>query len=136
MGTGVGRYQALHGLIIDHLLSARVVTADGDLVTASETENADLFWALRGAGTGFGVVTEATFRIHDQTHDGQVQSADLIFPLSAAEQFYDALQEIDHTMPAELMITTLVGFDPHMNTVCRRSLGQEDRTDICRRQSS
>jgi hypothetical protein len=64
LGGGIGWLQRKHGLTIDQLLSVELVTADGELVRASETENADLFWGVRGAGANFGVVTEFELRLH------------------------------------------------------------------------
>jgi FAD/FMN-containing dehydrogenase len=64
LGGGLGRLGRKHGLSCDNMAAAEVVTADGQILKASESENADLFWALRGGGGNFGVVTEVVYCLH------------------------------------------------------------------------
>ena len=66
LGGGRGWLTGEHGLVIDNIAEATVVTSAGDILKVSETENADLFWAIRGGGGNFGVVTEFVLCLHPQ----------------------------------------------------------------------
>ncbi|KAH8204471.1 hypothetical protein TruAng_001387 [Truncatella angustata] len=79
LGGGYGMLTGRHGLSIDCLISCELVLASGDIVTASEENNSDLFWALRGAGQSFGVVTSFTSRIFPQR---KVWGGIIIWPIS------------------------------------------------------
>jgi FAD/FMN-containing dehydrogenase len=103
LGGGIGWLLRKYGLTCDNLLSADVVTADGQLVTASEHEHPELFWALRGGGGNFGVVTSFEYRLHPV---GPTVFAGPVFYAAAdAAQVVRGWRDFTATMPDEL--TTL-----------------------------
>jgi len=99
LGGGFGWLSRSLGLTIDNLISADVVTAAGAKVTASATEHADLFWAIRGGGGNFGVVTSFEFRLHPI--GPEVLSGLVIHPLDAARDVLRFYREFVKTAPDE-----------------------------------
>ena len=83
LGGGFGWLSRKYGMTVDNLESTEVVTAAGEVVRASETEHPDLFWALRGGGGNFGVVTRFEFRLH--AVGPEVLSGLIVYPLSQGE---------------------------------------------------
>ncbi|KAH8179376.1 FAD binding domain-containing protein [Sarocladium implicatum] len=106
---GYGVLSGLHGLSIDNLISCEVVLADQSIVTASETENKDLFWALRGAGSSFGVVTSFTLKAYPQ---GQVYVGFMIFPLHVLPPLVDFLNHWEKTTDGNQVVTLSATYAP------------------------
>jgi FAD/FMN-containing dehydrogenase len=106
LGGGLGRLQRHWGYSIDNMLAVDLVTADGKQIRASEEENADLFWGMRGAGPNFGIVTAFEFRLYEL---GQtVTQGVLLFAADRAHQVAARVREWAPTAPDELM--TSFGF--------------------------
>jgi FAD/FMN-containing dehydrogenase len=99
LGGGVGHLTRKYGLASDHLVSADVVLADGSFVHASEDENADLLWALRGGGGNFGVVTALTLSLHEQS---TVVAGPIIWSLDQAAEVLAWYREFLPAQPDEL----------------------------------
>ncbi len=90
LGGGIGYLTRRYGLTIDNLLSVDIVLADGRFVTANESENPDLFWAVRGGGGNFGVVTSLIFRLHPVKI---VHAGPTFWPIDQAPEVMKAFQE-------------------------------------------
>jgi FAD/FMN-containing dehydrogenase len=99
LGGGIGYLARKAGLTVDNLLAADVVLADGTMVHASADEHPDLFWALRGGGGNFGVVTSFTFQAHPY---GQVLAGPVLYPLSAMDEVLRWYRETLPSLPRDI----------------------------------
>src|SRR4051795_11841341 len=97
LGSGSGWLERKYGLACDSLMSARVVLADGSVVTASAFQNEDLFWALRGGGGNYGVVTTFTLRLHEI--GPIVYGGMLVFPAQRGAEVLRAYRDFVATAP-------------------------------------
>ena len=102
LGGGFGWLSRKFGMTIDNLESADVVTASGEVVRASATEHPDLFWALRGGGGNFGVVTRFEFRLHPVGPD--VLSGLIVYPLEQAKAVLQQYKTFSASAPEELAV--------------------------------
>jgi len=102
LGGGTGYLTRRFGLTVDNLLAADVVLADGKFVTASESSSSDLFWALRGGGGNFGVVTSLTFRCHDIGEAGTIIGGPVLYDLADTAEVMRWYRELLPSLPEEL----------------------------------
>lgn len=100
IGGGIGWLMRLHGLTIDNLVSADMVTAEGEVITVSQDETPDLFWAIRGGGGNFGVVTSFTYRLHQIGSD--VLAGPVVWALEDAPEMLRKYREFIDAAPREM----------------------------------
>ncbi|WP_461146341.1 FAD-binding oxidoreductase [Spirosoma pulveris] len=102
LGGGLGWLMGKHGLACDNLLSVDIVTANGELLTASETENEDLFWAVRGGGGNFGIVTKFTYQLHPV--GPMILAGMVLYPMDQAKAVLRFYRTFARSTPDELMV--------------------------------
>lgn len=117
MGGGIGSLIGHRGLMLDALESVRVITADGNLLEASKDKYQDLFWAIRGAGSNFGIVTSATYKVYDASNNGKAMNADFVFLAGANQSFWQLMKDFDDTLPSRLALTAVAFYDRTHNQV-------------------
>ena len=101
LGGGWGHLHAKHGLALDNVIGADVVTADGRLLTARANENEDLFWGVRGGSGNFGIVTSLEYRLYER---GPVFGGGVFYPVSKAVEVLRFFRELSENIPDELVI--------------------------------
>jgi FAD/FMN-containing dehydrogenase len=102
LGGGFGWLSRKFGFTVDNLISADVVTADGELVQASAAENPDLFWAIRGGGGNFGVVTSFEFKLHPV--GPEITAGLIVHPFAGARELLAGYREVAAAAPDELTV--------------------------------
>ncbi len=106
LGGGIGYLARKHGLTIDNLIGADVVTANGELIHVNETEHSDLFWALRGGGGNFGIVTSFEFQLHNV--GPEVLTAQFYFPFENAADLLRTYRDFTQNVPDELSLYAMI----------------------------
>jgi FAD/FMN-containing dehydrogenase len=134
LGGGIGFLIGRHGLSCDNLIGAEVVTMDGSVVEASEAEHAELFWALRGGGGNFGVVTRLDFRLHEVD---EVVGGVLVWPFDIAAEPMRAFRDVALRAPDDFSTQAVLGHSTETGAcvfaviVC--STGPEQELELLRR---
>ena len=122
LGGGFGWLSRKYGMTVDNLESAEVVTAAGEVVRTSATEHPDLFWALRGGGGNFGVVTRFEFRLHPVGPD--VLSGLIVYPISEAKSVLQQYRDFIAKAPEELTVWTILRHAPPLPFLPERVHGK------------
>lgn len=123
LGGGFGWLTRRHGLTIDNLLAVTIVTADGEVHVASPTSEPELFWAVRGGGGNFGVVTSFDFRLHPVGPD--VYAGLVVYPFAQARQVLRAWRDFTSSAPDELSVWTVLRKAPPLPFLPESAHGSE-----------
>ncbi|MGC4897154.1 FAD-binding oxidoreductase [Micromonospora sp. DT31] len=123
LNGGMGMLQRRFGLTCDNLIAARVVTTTGEVVTASDTEHPDLFWALRGGGGNFGVVVDFQFQLHPV---GPMMLAGLVaYPIEQSVAALEFLRDYIADAPEELSADIIFQFAPPLDAIPEQFRGRQ-----------
>jgi len=123
LGGGFGWLTRKHGLTVDNLLSAEVVTADGERLRASAEQNPDLFWAIRGGGGNFGIVTQFEFRLHPV--GPEVLSGLIVYPLDQARSALTQYRDYVERIPDDLCVWAVLRKAPPLPFLAEDVHGRE-----------
>ena len=123
LGGGFGWLTRKHGMTIDNLISVEVVTADGKRLRASDKDNAELFWALRGGGGNFGVVTGFEFALHPV--GPEILAGLIVFPFAQAKQVLTRYRQFANAAPEDLSVWVVLRQAPPLPFLPENVHGQE-----------
>ena len=123
LGGGFGWLSRKHGLTADNLLSAEIVTANGDTLVCSSTENPDLFWGIRGGGGNFGIVTSFEFQLHPV--GPEILSGFIVHPFSAAGDVLRFYREFSARAPDNLTVWVIMRKAPPLPFLPEEAHGTE-----------
>jgi FAD/FMN-containing dehydrogenase len=123
LGGGFGWLTRKHGLTVDNLLAAEMVTADGQRTRVSAEDNADLFWAIRGGGGNFGIVTQFVFQLHPV--GPQVLCGLVIYPFEQARSVLTQYREYAETIPDDLCVWAVLRKAPPLPFLAEEVHGRE-----------
>jgi len=123
LGGGFGWLTRKYGMTIDNLVSTEMVTADGRKIQVSEDENTDLFWAIRGGGGNFGVVTQFEFALYPV--GPEILAGLLVFPIDQAKQVLEKYREFVKSAPEELNIWVVLRKAPPLPFLPENVHGKE-----------
>lgn len=122
LGGGHGILQGQYGLSADQLISAKMVLGNGTAITISDTSHSDLFWAIRGAGHNFGIVTEYTYRIYDARPNETWGFEQFFFAGHQLKELYTTVNKMKKSQPPQVTEFALITRIPSMDPVNVKAL--------------